>query len=249
MGKRCTLIATMRYSLFISSSMSTLLFICDLATAFALAAFFFQTSGGAQAEDSQCEPEGLWENLGQIIAVGIVTMIVGVLPSMILSKLHNRDFITHATDEERQRQLRLWRLQDGFIFVAMSVIILFCLFYDLVFIANVTNEDGKKWCLSCLTSMAKTLFLVPVIMTLSMLVMLLAFKTSKQVHKEVHLLCSVDSTEQSSFRRQPRSPWASAVQRRKKILAAKREAERAAEVQAHCIQELKITANIVHVDI
>merc|ERR1712129_424722 len=84
-----------------------------------------------------------------------------------------------------------------------------------------------------------------------MLVMLLAFKTSKQVHKEVHLLCSVDSTEQSSFRRQPRSPWASAaVQRRKKRLAAQREAdskaEREAEVQADFIQDQQIPANTVH---
>merc|ERR1712008_49954 len=57
-SQRCTLIAMMRYSLIISSSMSTLLFICDVATASALAALFFQATGGALAEDAdpQCEP-------------------------------------------------------------------------------------------------------------------------------------------------------------------------------------------------
>jgi hypothetical protein len=208
--------------------MGTLLFICDVSTASALAALFFQTSGGAIAEDAddQCEPADIWEKLGQTIAVGVVTIVIGILPSMILSKLHNRDFITQATNVECQRQLRLWQLQDRFIFFAISVIIAFCLFFDLVFIANVTNEDGKAWCLACLTSMAQTLFLVPLVMVLPTLSMLLAFRISKEVRKEVNLLCCVDtfSTEQSSFHRQPRSPWASAFHRRKARLEAKRKA-------------------------
>jgi len=235
-SKRCTLIATMRYSLLISGSMSTMLFICDVATVPALAVLFFQTSGGALAEDAddECEPANLSENLGQILAVGTITIIVGILPSMILSKLHQRDFITHATDSECQRQLRHWQLQDRIIFFGTSVIITFCLIFDLLFVANVTHDDGKQWCAACLTSMAQTLFLVPLVMTLAKLSTLLAFKTSTKVHKEVHLLCCVDtfSTEQSSFHRQPRSPWTSAFHRRKARLEANRKADSDAEWEA-----------------
>jgi hypothetical protein len=235
-SKRCTLIAVMRYSLFISSTMSTLLFICDLATATALAALFFQTSGGAVAQDAddRCKPADIYESIGQIIAIGVVTIIFGMLPSTIISKLHNRDFVTEATLEECQRQLRLWKHQDRFIVFAILVIITFCLFFDLVFIANVTPQDGEKWCMSCLTSIVKTLFLVPLVMIVPMLGMLLAFTTSKEVHKEVHLLCSADpiSKEQSRFHRQLCSPWASAVHRRKVRLMARRVADSNAKQEA-----------------
>jgi len=220
---RCTPLAILRYSLFISCSMCALLFTCDMVAASAIAAFFFQASGGALAKDvdPKCQPASVSEQIGRTVAVGLVTVILGIIPSLILSKLHQRDFVTcrREDSEDWQQQLRVWQIQDGIIYCCGYAFVAFCLFFDLVFIANVTPEDGLAWAIACITSMAQTLFGVPALMTLLTVLLVLASWLSEWVQKEVTCLClvNVDNTESrqhSSFRREPRSRWNSRARRR-----------------------------------
>jgi len=213
----CTLIALMRYSLFISCSLSALLFTCDMVTASALGALFFQASGGALAEnvDPRCEPANIHERLGQLLAVGSLSVIVGLVPSLVLSKLHQRDFVSCSPDEF-ERQLRLWQTQDRMIYTVGLSLLAFCFFFDLLFIANVTPEDGMAWCIACLTSMAQTLLAVPLVMTILILGVVAVSRLSGQVCREVQLLCCNEGfqMEQSMFHRPPQSRWTPASSRR-----------------------------------
>jgi len=194
-ANRCTPVAVLQYSLFISSSMSAMLFTCDMATASALAVFFFQASGGALAKnaDPQCESSNsVYEQLGRLLAIGSLTVVVGIMPSLVLSQLHQRDFIVcQGDDQSWEAQLRLWQVQDRIIYFSGFAFIGFCFFYDLVFIANVTPEDGDAWCVSCIISMAQTLFVVPAVMTVITLFVVLLSRLSGRIHDETKLLCLV----------------------------------------------------------
>ena len=142
-------------------------------------------------------------------------MIFGILPSKVLSKLHQRDVVVCSLDKW-ERQLRLWKMQDRIIFSVGLPLIAFCFFYDLVFIANVTPEDAMAWYVSCMTSLAQTLLLVPLVMTIVILTVVRLSRLSGQVCHEVQQLCCHDNFQlkESTFHRPPQSRWTPASRRR-----------------------------------
>jgi len=237
---RCTLLAVLRYSIFIPTRMSTMLFVCDLYVSMALAALFFQASGSAQSEESDpmCEPGDIWEEIGQIITVGVVTVLVGMIPGVVISSLHQRDFVPFAdgNSPEWRKQLRLWHLQDRIIYIFGAAFILFCMFFNLVFVANVTAEDGLVWLLSCLTQMLQSMVLVPLIMTLLTLSATMATICSMAVRNEARLLClpSHITGERSSLHRPPASKWNSRAKRRA-ARRARRHSEKVQPVESKTI--------------
>merc|ERR1719343_1674098 len=90
----CPVVSALHFSIFIPRSMTSALFLIDVYGSLMLAAFFFQASGSAVAEDApvdmSCEPKDFWETLGQNIAVGFATVILGMAPSMFVASLHCR---------------------------------------------------------------------------------------------------------------------------------------------------------------
>jgi len=197
--------------------MSVLLFVCDIFTASFLAALFFQASGGALAEnaDPQCTLNDPAEQLGRILAVGVSTVFVGMGPSLIISRLHQRDFVNVVPDSaEWYRRLRFWTFQDRVVYVLVFLVILFCMFFDLVFIANVTTVDGMIWFQSCIMSIAQTVIFAPFLMTCLTLSVTMLSLSSSRVLEEAKILCLCDDGRKiSRFHRPPTSKWNSATGR------------------------------------
>lgn len=155
---------------------------------------------------------------------------------------------------EWQQQLRVWQFQDGIIYCFGYVFVACCFFFDLVFISNVTPEDGLAWANACMVSMAQTLFGVPALMTLLTLPAVLASKLSRWVHNEVMDLCVLDgdvvatSGERSSFRREPRSRWNSRALRRRRLLTRGRSQQQLEEEEEEEADDVDLTDAVVEVD-
>lgn len=182
----------------------------------------------AENADPECEFSDLADQIGRIIAIGVTTVFVGMGPSLIISKLHQRDFIDAEPDSpEWCQHLRVWQLQDRVIYVAVTIVILFCMFFDVVFISNVTATDGMSWFSACAWSMFQTIILVPVLMTLFTLSSTILTFWSSRIHKEATCLClcGSDDEELSRLHKPPLSKWNSAHVRKSHLKKRKEHAD------------------------
>jgi len=239
---RCTLIAVLRTSVFVPTTMTAMLFACDMHIAATLAALFFQASGGALAEDAdpRCKPADFGERFGRLLAIGVITVLIGMVPSLVLSQFHQRDFVTapDSASPEWKHQLRVWRVQDRVIYTFGSLLIAFCIFFNTVFVANVTAKDGLAWEVSVLTSMAQTIVAVPFVMTVMMFAGSLLGRPFSGVQQEASSWCLCDAGDSSAAnngvesrksismpRKPPRSKWNSRAKRRQQRASISAEAD------------------------
>eukprot|EP00419_Tripos_fusus_P003872 CAMPEP_0172688984 /NCGR_PEP_ID=MMETSP1074-20121228/22820_1 /TAXON_ID=2916 /ORGANISM="Ceratium fusus, Strain PA161109" /LENGTH=186 /DNA_ID=CAMNT_0013508717 /DNA_START=86 /DNA_END=642 /DNA_ORIENTATION=- len=92
----------------------------------------------------------------------------------------------------------------------------------MVFVANVTVDDGKAWGVCVITSMCQTVLAVPLAMTAFMFIGTLVSRPFARIRQEVSLFCLCDSDDvtvdgdrglgpqikkRSSFHRGPSSRW------------------------------------------
>jgi len=236
---RCTLLSALRFSVFIPSTMTALLFACDLHASAALAALFFQATGGALAQNSdpRCTITGQEEKIGRLIGIGTATVFVGMVPSMMLARMHQRDFVTvdHHEHPSWRRCVQLWRAQDRFIYLVGALLLAFLTLFNLAFLANVTEADGRKWFVCVVTAMGQTIFGVPCLMTLVMLTGAVLSRSSASLKSELRIYFHWDdddfdepnacqNTRKSRFARAPLSKWNSWG--RKRQVRRQRRAER-----------------------
>jgi len=120
---------------------------------------------------------------------------------------------------EWNQHLRVWQLQDRVIYIAVTIVILWCMFFDVVFIANVTAEDGMIWFEACLLSMVQTIMLVPLLMTVFTLSSTILTFWSSRIHREATslCLCGGEDEELSRLHRPPVSKWSSATVRKSSL--------------------------------
>eukprot|EP00930_Biecheleria_cincta_P002093 TRINITY_DN103139_c0_g1_i1.p1 TRINITY_DN103139_c0_g1~~TRINITY_DN103139_c0_g1_i1.p1 ORF type:complete len:1298 (-),score=178.68 TRINITY_DN103139_c0_g1_i1:43-3936(-) len=161
-------LTVLHYSIFMPASLGTLLLITRTSGALAVTALFFQTSGAAISADSsaRCKvAETVWESLGECVAVGLVTVFLAAVPELLLSKLHNREFLYFEAedDPERLMQLRIWWRKDMCLCILCTVYIAFCLLFVMSFLANVTALDGITWQVSALIEVVAEFLLVPMV--------------------------------------------------------------------------------------
>jgi Na+-transporting methylmalonyl-CoA/oxaloacetate decarboxylase gamma subunit len=166
---KCPWTVVLRYSLAVPATMNVMMLMVEVYSNFWLAALFFQASGGAMAEDmpADCEPADFMAMLGQIIAVGTVTVIIGWFPGHIFEALHVREFVTFKSedDPEWEATLRLWRRRDRVIWFLAFIYTMWCIFFTLLFIANTTETDGMIWMMSLVISTAQATIGIPFVMT------------------------------------------------------------------------------------
>merc|ERR1719401_2543253 len=120
-----------------------------------LAALFFQSTGAmAEDVDPMCLNDDFWAQIGQMIAVGMISAIVGLLPSLVISCLHQRDFIECEGEDDPvwKSTLRKWRMRDRVIWVLCGLFCAFSIFFTLLFLANVTEDDAMSWLVAMVTS-------------------------------------------------------------------------------------------------
>lgn len=151
---------------FASSSVRVLLFICDVIGSVTMATFFFQASGAMKGKKSKpaCDGEGgLAESIGRLIAIGLVSWLVAGVPTRILESLSTRELkeVDCQGGPKWKKQLRIWRLQDMFLWSFGLLYASFCTLFVVTFLANVAPMDQGDWGVSGAVSLAQDTLLNP----------------------------------------------------------------------------------------
>ena len=117
----------------------------------------------------ECEPQTGWEHTGRLIAVGLISAVIGGLPISMLSSLHSREFLYMDFEGSRKwkRQVRRWHYKDAAIWFIAVAYILFTVQFILLFFANVNSPTQMDWITSSAVSFVETSILIPLIISLS----------------------------------------------------------------------------------
>lgn len=152
------------------STLRLLILMCELSGSLLLGVVLFQNTAGAMGSDSpdDCEANGFWEQVGQMIVIGTFSALFAALPAALLSTLHHRKLV--KCDFERcdnwNRQLRVWRTKDKVLWFFGLLYIFFALFVVALFCANIHPNDQPDWGVSGLTSLAEDALIAPLAMAL-----------------------------------------------------------------------------------
>jgi len=163
--------AVLSRNVFISSYMRALLFACDILGALSICTFFFSVSGAKswKSDPDACDSTGIWESIGRLAAIGMVSVFCASIPVGMLGALHSRGF-EQLDPASRRKKLRAWRCQDTTIYIVGALYASFCILFVLLFIASVQEADQKSWLTSILISLAQDFLLLPLASALAPLV-------------------------------------------------------------------------------
>lgn len=156
---------------FQTRSQRVMVFICELLGALMMSCVFFEASGGAASknqENKECESEGMWEEMGQLIAIAVASLLIAGIPVLLISSLHSRSFVTidYEGCNAWKKQLRSWQVQDRLFWCAGGLYSCFCGFFVAVFLANVGSEDHGSFGVALLVQLSEEEFLIPLAMAL-----------------------------------------------------------------------------------
>ncbi|CAJ1362650.1 unnamed protein product, partial [Effrenium voratum] len=157
-------LTVLQSSIFRSSSMGAVLLLSRITGALAVTALFWQSSAASNGSSAICRQDlDMWDSLGKCIAVALATVCLASIPEILLSKLHQREFVDC---EDEERQLKKWRRKDRLLWFLCVSYIIFCLIFVASFLANVAAADARDWEITATIEILTELFLVPVFMTL-----------------------------------------------------------------------------------
>jgi len=154
-------------NIFVPSAMRALLFMVDIFGALLIGTVLFSASGPVRGKRARAECEdlggGIGEQIGRLFAVGISSLLFAGIPTVFLGSLHSRSFkkLPHEGCREWKRQLRSWQIQDRLVWILGSLYLAFCIFFLCIFLANVSEEDSKLWCVSAAISIVEDTIVIP----------------------------------------------------------------------------------------
>jgi len=153
------------FSIWTPSSLRVLLLFCDVFGAVTVATIFMEASGADPSKDNpdECEAADWGELIGSLLAYGVCSAIISLIPLAILGRLHKRRFvrIDYRGSPKWKRQLRIWVLMDVILWVVGLAYGAFCVLYICLFMANVDPEDHLPWLITAGTSFSSTLVVAP----------------------------------------------------------------------------------------
>lgn len=168
------------FDVFVSCRLRALFFALEVMGSFMLSCLFFQVSGSvkrkslgglAGGQENSCdggEYEGtVGYTIGRIIAVGTGSIFIAGLPVAFLDSLHTRKFKKiegPAGSEAWRKQLRAWDAQDRIIWVVGLAHLSFLIFFTLLFLANISEEDQVDWALTAIVTLVQDLIGLPLIL-------------------------------------------------------------------------------------
>lgn len=143
----------------------------DLLGSLMIATAFFSGSGmmtGKRSRGECASPRNPGEQIGRLIAIGVVAMLVAYIPVYVMYSLHSRSIkmVDGEGGPQWRRQVRLWHTQDKILLVVGSLYNGFCTFYVFVFLANVNPRELPKWAVTGGTSLVEDCLVVPVAIAL-----------------------------------------------------------------------------------
>ncbi|CAE7383993.1 HERC2 [Symbiodinium natans] len=157
-------LAPLRYCAFVRASVRTALLILKLAGAGTVAALFFSTDAQLDDNDSRCSvADDLISKLMRKFWISVVSLFVGDAVILFLFLVQWRRTVRKEswTDRKMARQRCVWRLRSLCFWVLSVAYAGCCLFYCLLFLANVTPQDGLDWLEAMAYALVQDLVLVP----------------------------------------------------------------------------------------
>jgi len=160
------LVATFARDFQISCKLRAFLFALETLGSVTLAAIFFSATGAVSGRRarSDCVASGdTRELLGRLLGLGIGSAIIAGLPASFLQSLHTRGFKTvpRKKGPEWHRQLLAWRIQDIMVYSFGIFYGLLMLAFQVLFLANISEKDGRPILISAGISLGQDLVVVP----------------------------------------------------------------------------------------
>jgi hypothetical protein len=137
-------------------------------------------------------------------------VLAAAVPATILSTLHAREYVSFREKGSKQwnRQLRTWRRKDAMLWVLMTSLSLFYVFFLCVFLANVSEKSGMKWLYAVALGVAKKILIIPLIFAIILIIittMTLSSSRVKAMVKEHHAIGSSGQAEGEEVRFLPKT--------------------------------------------
>ncbi|CAE7205825.1 Zan [Symbiodinium sp. CCMP2456] len=156
-------IALQFVSLFRSHTIRAALLILKLVSAAATNALFFSGSAMSGSSDAGCVPETFAERVWRATIIGLLSACLGDVLIVLMALVQRRRVIVRErwTPKEKARQLRRWRLRSFLFWLLWLLDCGLAVTYVLVFLANVSATDGRKWIESTGMSLLQDLVLKP----------------------------------------------------------------------------------------
>mmetsp|Transcript_43177 Transcript_43177/g.101492 ORF Transcript_43177/g.101492 Transcript_43177/m.101492 type:complete len:1314 (-) Transcript_43177:47-3988(-) len=138
------------FSIATPSKIRALLLVCELAGALAVSTLFMAVSGKSRSASSPSDcvsSNDVGVFAGRLVALGLASAVLGGLPVRLLSMLHHRKFVVVESEgcQEWHRQLRAWQWRDAILWTLGLLYAGFCMFYNMLFFANVLVMDHHSW--------------------------------------------------------------------------------------------------------
>jgi len=185
--------SAMVHCIFYSRALRVMFFMVDIFGALMLAALFFQSSGGIVSKRSRsyCESSGpfnIGESMGRLLAIGVSSMFVAGIPSMILQTLTTRAVkrFEFKGCPAWEKQLKIWRIQDRMAWAFSILYVGFCIFFIMLFLANVVPDDQWGWTVSGVVSVAQDMLIIPLSVALCIPLLAVTCLSLVSCMKSVH---------------------------------------------------------------
>jgi len=164
--------SAMVFSIYSPSSVRALLLVCDVLGASAVATFFMSVDGPTDKDEvrDECNQKmDFGEVVGRLVAIGLASGFVAAFPLAVLSRLHTRKFLRVDFENSLawRRQLQIWKFEDVLLWIFGLGYAGFCVFYIVLFFANVAPKNHGAWIITAGTAFANDLLFAPLAMVLS----------------------------------------------------------------------------------
>lgn len=175
--------------IFKSCKQRVMIFSAQTLGALAVSCVFFEATGMAKGKvkgkgcggDEAFNPT---EKLARFALIALGCLLVAGLPVQLLTSLQTKKFVVMKSppgSEAWRRQLKVWRFQERLVFVLGAMYISACIFYIVMFLANIGDEDHNEWSLTGLLTIAQDVLLIPFAMAL-----LVPLMSQVVLHVHVH---------------------------------------------------------------
>lgn len=141
--------------------------------ALALCCVFYEASGEVSVsgkkkdmcdvEESGDLAEAIGMKIGRTIVIATVSIIVASLPLCFLESLQTKGFkkLEQRNSKAWKKQLKAWVIQERIFWTFGLVYLAFCVFYVVVFIANIDIDDQAGWSIQGLITILQDFIAMP----------------------------------------------------------------------------------------
>lgn len=153
------------------------LFSADLLGGMVLVAVFFQGAGMVAKKKKVaadvCEggdEESVGERIGRFLVIATASLLIAALPVSLLESFTNKDFKKIKGERGSkvwQKQLRSWRAQLHLFWTVTTLFNAFCLFYLLVFVANIDPDDHPDFMVAGSVGLLEDVLAFPLVLAIS----------------------------------------------------------------------------------